>query len=57
LKIKLKGRHIDTTEMIEEESQALLKTSQNTLPGCISKWKKCWEWCIGAEGDYFKAGQ
>jgi hypothetical protein len=30
LKIKLKGRHFDTLEVVEEESQAVLNISQNT---------------------------
>jgi hypothetical protein len=36
LKIKLKGRHFDTTEVIDAELQAVLVHSRRTqIPGCI----------------------
>jgi hypothetical protein len=36
LKIKMEGRHFDTMEVIEVESQAVLKIPHRTrLPGCI----------------------
>jgi hypothetical protein len=35
LKIKLKGCHFNTIEMIEAESQAVLNTLTTCLPGCI----------------------
>jgi hypothetical protein len=34
-KIKLKGRHFDTTEVIEAESQVVLNILTERLPGCI----------------------
>jgi hypothetical protein len=34
-KIKLRGRHVDTIEVIETESQAVLNTHRRRLPGCI----------------------
>jgi hypothetical protein len=46
--MRLKGRHLDTTEMTESESQALLNTSSRMH----LKWQKRLEWCIGEEGDY-----
>jgi hypothetical protein len=43
-KIKLKGRHFDTIEVIKAESQAVL----NTLT------YQCWEQCIHVDGDYIE---
>jgi hypothetical protein len=51
--MKLKGQHVETTEEIEAESQAM----QNTTSWMhLQKWQKCWEWCIRMEGDYFESG-
>jgi hypothetical protein len=50
LKIKLKGHHVDTTEVIEAESQVVLMTSRMHF----KKWQKHWERCICVEGDYFE---
>jgi hypothetical protein len=55
LKIKLKGRYFDTTEVIGAESQAVL----NILTECdfqdtFKKWQKSWEQCTHAEGTYFE---
>jgi hypothetical protein len=55
LKIKLKGRHFDSIEMIEAESQVVLNTlTEHNFPDAFKKWQKHWEWCIFAEGDYFE---
>jgi hypothetical protein len=56
VKITLKGRHFDTIEAIEVESQVLL----NTLTDHVSHvaFKKCqkrWERCIRAERDYLES--
>jgi hypothetical protein len=57
LKIKLKGCHFDTIEMIEAESQAVLKTlTEHDFQDAFKKWQRRWEWCIRAEGDYFEGG-
>jgi hypothetical protein len=55
LKIKLKGCHVYTIEVMDAESQA----EMNTLKGrdfqdAFKKWQKRWQRCIGAEGDYFE---
>jgi hypothetical protein len=56
LKIKLKGRHFDTTEVIKTESQAVLNTlREHNFQDAFKKWQKRSERCIRAEGDYFKA--
>jgi hypothetical protein len=52
LKIKLKGHHFDTIEVIEAESQAVLNTLTNTTSRMhLKAWQKCWEQCLRAEGD------
>jgi hypothetical protein len=52
LKIKLKGRHFDTTEV---ESQVVLNTlTEYDFQDAFKKWQKRWEQCIRAEGDYFE---
>jgi hypothetical protein len=52
LKIKLKDRHIDTTEVIKAESQAVLNTlTEHDFQDALKKWQKCWERCMREEGD------
>jgi hypothetical protein len=44
LKIKLKGRHFDTNEVIEAESQAVLNTlTEHDFQDAFKKWQKRWE--------------
>jgi hypothetical protein len=41
LKIKLKGRHFDTTEAIEAELQAVLNTlTEHDVKDAFKKWQK-----------------
>jgi hypothetical protein len=55
LKIKLKGRHFDTIEVMEAESQAVLNSlTEHDFQDAFKKWQKRWEWCVPAEGDCFK---
>jgi hypothetical protein len=56
LKLKLNVRHFDTIEVIEPESQAVLKayTEYDFHQDRFMKWQKRWELCISAEGDYFE---
>jgi hypothetical protein len=56
LKIKLKGRHFDTTEVIEAESQAMLNITEHDGQDTFKKLQKSWEQCVCAEGDYFEGG-
>jgi hypothetical protein len=54
LKIKLKGRHFDATEVKEAESQAVLNTlTEHYFQDAFKKWQKRWERCICEEGGYF----
>jgi hypothetical protein len=44
MKIKLKGRHFDTTEVMEAESQAVLNSlTEHDFQDAFKKWQKCWE--------------
>jgi hypothetical protein len=44
LKIRLKGYHFDTIEVIEAESQAVLNThTEHDIWDAFKKWQKCWE--------------
>jgi hypothetical protein len=40
---------------MEAESQTVLNTlTEHDFQDAFKKWQKRWEWCIRAEGDYFK---
>jgi hypothetical protein len=55
LKIKLKGRHFDTTEAIQAEPQAVLNSlTAHDLQDAFTEWQERWEWCIHTEGDCFE---
>jgi hypothetical protein len=55
LKIKLKGHHFDTVEVIEADLQAVLNTlTEHDFQDVFKKCQKCWEWCISMEGDYLE---
>jgi hypothetical protein len=55
LKINLKGRHLNTTEVIEAESQAVLNTlTEHDFQNAFKNWQKSWESCLRAEGDCFR---
>jgi hypothetical protein len=43
----------DTTEVIETESQAVLKTlTEHNFQDAFKKWQKRWERCIRTDGKY-----
>jgi hypothetical protein len=51
LKIKLKGRHFDTIEVIEAKSKAVLNIfTEYDFQDAFKKLQKHSEWCIRAEG-------
>jgi hypothetical protein len=55
LKIKLKGRHFETIEVIEAELQAVLNTlTEHNFQDMFKKGQKRWERCIHLEGNYFE---
>jgi hypothetical protein len=53
LKIKLKGWHLDTIEVIEAQSQTTA-ISRNTTSKTHFKWQNRWERCIRVDGVYFE---
>jgi hypothetical protein len=55
LKVKQKGRHFDTNEVIEAESQAVLNTlTEHDFHDAFKKWQKRWDRCLRGEEDYFE---
>jgi hypothetical protein len=55
LKIKLKGRHFGTNEVMKAESQAVLNTpTEHNFQDAFKKWQKRWKRCIRAEEDCLK---
>jgi hypothetical protein len=55
LKMKLKGRQLETVSDIQSESQAVLKSiKENDYHGASEAWKKRWDRCIRSQGDYFE---
>jgi hypothetical protein len=51
LKIKMKGHHFDTIEVIEAELQSVLTIfTEHDLQEAFKKWQKHWERCICPEG-------
>jgi hypothetical protein len=55
MKIKVKGLHFDTTEVIEAESQAVLNTlTEHDFQNEFKKQQKHWERCKSVEGDYLE---
>ena len=55
MKVRLKGRHFDTTEEIHAESQEIIDTLIfENFQGCMKSWETRWYRCIHAQGDYFE---
>jgi hypothetical protein len=55
LKIKLKGLHFDTIEVIKAELQPMLNTlTEHDFQDAFRKWQKRWEQCMHAKGDYLE---
>jgi hypothetical protein len=55
LKINLIGRHFDTIEVIEAESEAMLNIlTEHHFQDALIIWQKRWERCIRAEWDYLE---
>jgi hypothetical protein len=43
MRIKLKGRHFDTNEVIKEDSQAMLNSfTEHGFQDAFRKWQKRW---------------
>jgi hypothetical protein len=55
MKLKLKGRRFDTIEKIQAESQRVLDTlTGKDFQEVFQKWKRWWDWCLHAGGNYFE---
>jgi hypothetical protein len=55
LKIKLKGGHFDTVQVMEAKSQAVLNTlTEHDLQDAFKKWQKRWERRMHAGEGYFE---
>ena len=53
--LKLKGRRFDTIEEIQAESQRMLDTLiEKDLQEAFQKWRRRWDWCLHAGGNYFE---
>jgi hypothetical protein len=55
MKLKLKGRRFDTTEKILAESQRVLESlTENEFQRAFQKWRRQWDRCLHAGGNYFE---
>jgi hypothetical protein len=55
IKLKVKGRRFDTTEEIQAESQRMLYTlTENNFQEAFQKWRRRWDRCLPAGGNYFE---
>jgi hypothetical protein len=55
IKLKLKGRQFDTIEEIQSESQSVLDTlTENDFQEAFQKWRRRWDRCLHAGGNYFE---
>jgi hypothetical protein len=57
MKLKLKGRRFDTTEVIKAESQRVLDTlTEMDFQEAFKKLRRRWDRCLHAGGNYFEGG-
>jgi hypothetical protein len=54
MKLKLKGCRFDTIEEIQFESQRVLDTLTKDSQEAFQKWKRRWDRCLNARGNYFE---
>lgn len=55
MKIKLKERILNTVNMVQEESQAVLNTlRKDDLGKTFQSWERCWDHCLCSNGEYFE---
>jgi hypothetical protein len=55
IKLKLKERRFDTIEEIQTESQRVLDTlTENDFQEASQKWRRRWDRCLHAGGNYFE---
>jgi len=55
MKLQLKGRHFDTVEEIQRESQnAVGRLREQDFQHVFQQWQRRWDRCVAAQGDYLK---
>jgi hypothetical protein len=55
MKLKLKGYRFDTIKEIQTEAQKLLDTlTEKDLQEAFQKWRRRWDRCLNAGGNYFE---
>jgi hypothetical protein len=55
MELKLRGRRFDNIEEIQAESQRVLDTPrEKDFQEAFQKWRRRWDWCLHAEGNYFE---
>jgi hypothetical protein len=54
MKWKLKGHWFDTIKETQAESERVLDTDREGLPGSVQKWRRLLDECLHAGGDYFE---
>jgi hypothetical protein len=55
MKLRLKWRRFDKTEVIHAESQEVIDLLKfENFQECIKSWETRWDRCIHAQGDYFE---
>jgi hypothetical protein len=55
MKLKLKGHRFDTIEEIQAESQRVFDTlTEKDFQKAFQKWRRRWDWCLNAGGNYFE---
>jgi transposase len=55
IKLKLKGRHFDTTEEIQAESQRVLDTlTEKDFREAFQKWRRLWDRHVHERGNYYE---
>jgi hypothetical protein len=56
MKLKMKGRRFDTTKETPAESQRVLDTlTEKDFKEAYQKWRRRWDRCLHAGGNYFEA--
>jgi hypothetical protein len=55
MKVKRKGRRLNTIEEIQAESQRMFDTlTEKDFQEAFQKWRRRWDRCLHAGGDYFE---
>jgi len=56
MRLKMKGRRFDTIEDIQAETHKVLDTlTEKNFQDAFQKWRRRWDWCLRAGGNYFES--